>query len=572
MKLTQDNLITIIKKEVGFYNTPLRINPTFAKTQAEIIGLADYYYMSRYREGDTDSLGQHKVFYNIVNLPVEVAAKSLDIDTKNIRLQGEDWDSYWVSWIKGKELNLWMKNKYFGRQLNLYPLYLAKYGHLFLKKVRDEVMVVNPRQIIVRPDTEGIRETPILEHHKIACDAFIAMAKENGWEHYDLTSQEEQDGYVEFYEAYFPDKFLDSEYNYFIVRPGAEKVMVYLHLDKCPYKELSWEKVPGRFLGRGQVEKLFEDQIYLNRLANYKAEGLAWTAKHIWQTRDSNFNANLLGGTENGDVLNVKSELTPVAMEERNLGFYSYEEQKWESTAMKKAFSTDPVTGDRAPSGVPLGSSMLQAQMTAGYYDQKKEDLGSFVEEVIWDWVLPEFEKEHNKEHEVLIQNLISGTDDYSSKFFNFLLSQRMNKKRLGMMSQGKWLSEDQYQIIKGIQSDLLKKEGFKIERGAYGDLKSKIMIDIVGEHIDTPAKLSTLQVLVQMLGSNPQIMRDPQIKKIIFKTLDLAGFNPHDFEIDEETDTASAMQQVAPRGGSIAAPRTNSLPTSMPAVSYSSQ
>ena len=139
-------------------------------------------------------------------------------------------------------------------------------------------------------------------------------------------------------------------------------------------------------------------------------------------------------------------------------------------------------------------------------------------------------------------------------------------------MKQGKWLTEDQFGIMKGVRSDLLKHEGFKIEKGAYGNLKEKIMIDIVGEHIDTAAKLSTLQVLIQMLGYNPQIMRDPQIKKILFKTLDLAGFNPHDFEVDEDTSLMSEVGQIAPRGGSVAAPVMNNLPTSMPQVAYSNK
>jgi len=80
--LTQKDLMASIKFEVERFNIGLELNPSFAKTQLDILNLANYYYMSKYRDGDTDSLGQHKVFYNISVLPVEVAAKSLDIDTQ----------------------------------------------------------------------------------------------------------------------------------------------------------------------------------------------------------------------------------------------------------------------------------------------------------------------------------------------------------------------------------------------------------------------------------------------------------------------------------------------------------
>lgn len=574
-ELTKQNLIASIKNEEERYNIPLDINPSFARTQKSILDLVEFYYMSKYRDGDRDTLGQHKVFYNIVNLPVEVAAKTLDIDTKNIRLQGEDWDSYWTSWLKGKELDFWMKDKYFGRQLNIYPLYLAKYGHLFLKKVKDEVMIVNPRQIIVRPDAESLKETPILEYHRMQKDAYYSLAEKSGWADYKLSALEEKENpYVEFYEAYYPDGFFNDKYNYFIVRPGAQKIMVASKLETSPYKALAWEKVPSRFLGRGQVEKLFEDQIYLNRLANYKAEGLAFTSKHTYQTRDNNAAKNLLTGTDNGDILFVSSEITPIATEERNLGFYSYEEARWENTAMRKAFTSEPMTGERAPSGVPLGSTMLQAQMSTTYYDQKKEDLGSFIEEVIWDWVLPEFEKQNRKEHKILVENLISGTDDYSDKFFNFLLAKRMRKKKLDMMSQGKWLSNDQYKIIEGIQADLLRKEPFTVEKGAYDNLKHKVNIDIVGEHVDTPAKLATLQVLMQMLSSNPAIFQDKKIRKIIYKALDLSGFNPNDFDFEDgptETTMSATQGVAAQRGGSLSVPKVSTLPTALPQTAYSS-
>lgn len=573
--LTQSELVGQVQKEIERYNLALSINPPYAQRQKDIINLCDFYYMSRYRDGDSDTLGQQKVFYNIVVLPVEVACKSMDIDTKNIQLKSSG-ENYWTSWIKGKELDLWMKTKYFGRQLNLYTLYFAKYGHLFVKKVRDEVMVVNPRQVIVRGDAEDLEQTPILEHHSMPRDAYYKMAKESGWENYKLTPDEEKEGRdVEFFEMYYPKGFWDSDYNYFIVRPGAQKVMVATNLNENPYKALAWEKVPGRFLGRGQIEKLLEDQIYLNRLANYKAEGLHWTSKHIYQTRDNSLMANLLTGTDNGDVLFVKSELTPVANEERNLGMYSYEETRWENMAMRKSFTTESITGETAPSGMPLGTSMLQAQMTTGYYDTIKENLGSFVEEIIWDWVLPEFEKENNKEHELVIKNLIAGSDDYSNKFFEYCLSQRMKDRKIAFLKAGKWMTDDQYKIIKGVQSDLLKREKIKIKKGAYSNLqqdKADIMLDIVGEHIDSPAKLNSLWNLITLMGQNPAIMRDPNIKKPIMMALNLSGFNPHDFVLEEETDTISAAQQLAPQGGSVAAQPTNSIPTSMPGVAYSSR
>jgi len=122
--------------------------PSVATTQGELIDIINKYYLSQFRDGDTDVLGEKKVFYNIVNLPVEVAAKMIDLDTKDINLIGEDWGSYWPAWIMSKELRMWMKEKYFGKQLNLYSLILPKYGDLWVKKVGEDVLIVPIENLI----------------------------------------------------------------------------------------------------------------------------------------------------------------------------------------------------------------------------------------------------------------------------------------------------------------------------------------------------------------------------------------------------------------------------------------
>jgi hypothetical protein len=145
--------LTLITNELGYFRDfrPQSF-PRFTRNQQELIKLIDYYYISQYRDGDTDALGQKKAFYNISTLPVDVAAKELDLDTKNIRVYPEDWYSTYGCILFRAELEQWMKLGYFGRQLNYYSHLLSKYGHLILKKVGDEVRIVPIQNCIFRPD------------------------------------------------------------------------------------------------------------------------------------------------------------------------------------------------------------------------------------------------------------------------------------------------------------------------------------------------------------------------------------------------------------------------------------
>jgi len=567
--MTQKEIIGKIKQEVEYCEgTHLRGNPSYAKTQLNVLDLVDKYMNSQYKDSGLDDFNQPKPFYNIVSVPVEVAGKMLDIDTKDIILMSED-ENYWTSWIMEKELKFWMKDKQFGIQLNQYSDYLPRDGHLVVKKVDKEVQIVPLSNLRFRPDAVSLDKIPIIERHLYQVDEFIAIAKKRGWNNWkavveknnannsDKTLLDKSDQ-IEIYEAYFPDGLLDNKYNYFIISQG-EEMLAFANLSSSPYKHTSYKKIKGRTLGKGVVEELFNEQIYLNRTAIYKANGLYWTSKHMWQTRDNTIAKNLMSNIDDGEVMIVNSDITPVQMEERNLGFYNYDETKWEENAYKRTFAREPITGGRAPSGTPLGSTILQAQMSGGFYKQKKENLASFIKEILWDWVLPEFKKEKKEEHSVILKNILS-SDDMSEKFLKMQLDDRMNK----IVRKGNYMSPEQLQFRRAINADIIKNSKLKIPKGVYENLKQKMSIVITGEEIDTASKLTTLQTVFQMLGSNPGILRDKRVRKVFNKMLDIAGFNPNDLDLEEEPSIEDITGQnrgaEAQRGGSIATPQVPNM------------
>jgi len=560
-----NDIIKAIKSEIDYCETTkIKSNPSYTQTEMARLDLIDKYMMSQYRDSDTDSFGNQMVFYNIVSLPVEVASKMLDFDTRDIKLIDE-MGSYWETWLMEKELHFWMKDKYFGRQLNDFAFRLPRDGHIIVKKVDDDVQVVPLKNLRFRPDVNKLDDTPVIEKYEYQYDQFVSEAKKRGWDNWQKVKRMDdnvQDGNYEksgnkvcVYEAQFPNGFLKAQDNWYLVSYDGH-VLAYGDKDQS-YKGTHWEKVYDRLLGRGQVEKLFNEQIYLNRIGNYKAEGLHWSSKHLFQTRDSSMNTNLLGESENGEIFITNDPLTPVPVEERNLTFYNYEEGRWEKHANERTFTTDPVMGTRAPTGVPYSAQMLQAQMTKGFYDQKREDLGMFVKEILWDWILPEFKKDKKKEHKVLMRNLL-GSGSGSDKYFNMHLTAELNKEKMI-----KVMSPEVEQMKKALIAERLKGKKIEIPQGTYDNLKIKMDIVMDDENIDTAGKLQTLQMLLQMINSNPAIFQNKMTKDIIFKTLNLSGFNPNDFDFNDPVPTlqeASAGAQMQ-RGGSIAAPTMQTQP-----------
>ena len=569
-----------IENEVNFYkNTSLEQNPTFAPKMGDIYKLIDLFSVSRFRDGDKDSLGFKKVFFNIVNFVVDVCAKMLDIDTKDIYLVAEDGLSYWPSWLMGKELKFWMKDKYFARQLNQYCKEWPKYGDLWVKKVKDDVKWIPPQNMIYRVNATDYKTIPLIEKHVYGSDELRIVGKQAGWDNVEETikmstvSAQTPAGYgntvgvqevdvnngIVVYEAWFPVGYLEKEKkNWFIISKDSNLVLAESFKKDCPYKKLAWEQIPGRLPGRGRVEQLLEEQIYLNRIANYKSSGLHWTSKHIYQTTYTGIAKNLMTQVDDGEILISPSEIKPVINEERNLQAYGTDEVRWTDNAFKKTFTTEPVSGARAPSGTPLGSTVLQTQQATAFYKQKKEELAEFIKEILWDWIIPEFSKEKRKEHTILIENLMADGDGGSEKFFNLKLNERMNKLR----SVSTYLSPEQWAIRKSIQAEFLKKENIKVPKGFYDNIKYKLDIMITGEQIDVQARQSTLNVIFQILGSNPTILQDKTAKKVFFKMLDLSGINPKEL-FDDESATLQELAGAgrAQVGGSIAAPQPVSSP-----------
>jgi len=515
--------------------------PTYAPSQKDIIDLIDNYWVSRFRDNQKDELGFLKPFYNIVVNPTQVAAKMIDLDTKDIQIKAEDGQSYYPAWLFQKELVIWMKDTNFGKILNEIIYNLPKYGSVVLKKVGNDVQLVPLQNLVNNPTVRKLTDDLIIEVHEVTPERFSQLAEKHDWE---IDEVKVNDEMITFYEVYGEN----LEYKYNIVTKDG----VILHQDNrdCPYKELHWDKIEGRWLGVGQVERLFEAQIQTNRIEKYKSQALHWTSKRVWQTRDDTIKKNLMTDVKTGDLLFVNSEVNPVSTEERNLHAYVEAEQRWEALKDRLSFSYDVIRGERAPAGTPLGSAILQTRMAGGWFDLKREEIGIFLREVLFDWVIPQFAKEKRKEHKIMLGEF---NEDELTKLRNLIITNKTNKEILNLVKKGKVPSAREVDMVKSVVKRKVEQEKeLKIPRGYYDNLKYKIKITITNEQVDVAAKMQTLQTVLTMLATNPTILQDPRTKRVFYQLLDLAGISPVQFE--EEIPSLEERAEVqAQRGGSLA-------------------
>jgi hypothetical protein len=532
----------------------LEYAPTYATKQKDIIKLIDYYWVSKYQNGDKDALGFLKPFYNVIINPTEVASKMIDIDTKDIKVIAEDGASYYPAWFFSKELRVWMKEKGFGKLLNEIIYNLPKYGSVVLKKSGKNISLVPLQNLRNNTLVRKLEDDVICEEHIETISAFKKHSEDWGQDVIDKALDAWGKGIIEakWYEAYgdFSDVDGNKGENYYIFTDQG----IDLHKAKvdCPYKEVHWDKLEGRWMGRGQVERLFEAQIQQNKVANMKSQSLNWTSKRVWQTKDDGVARNLMTDVQNGDILRVNSEVTPVATEERNLSAYAEEESRWDLLAERLGFSYDVMSGKRAPAGTTLGATVLQTQMAGGYFDLKREDIGLFLKDVIFDWIIPMFKKDKRISHKIMISEF---SEDELITLRGLLTQFKVNKAILDYITKSNQVpSEEEIEALKQIVAIKVKGEKeIEIPESFYENLKYKIDIVITGEQIDLASKLTLSQMAMQLIGSNPTILQDPNTKKWFMQFLEAGGINPVQLESVENTQEQINTAQVS---GSMAKPR----------------
>ena len=551
-----------VNKEIEKYDkTRVKMNPTYAPNQKAIVELIDYYWMNRYKDGDFDTTGFKKMFFNVILPPTEVAMKMIDLDTKDIRIIAEDGQSYYPAWFFGKELKIWMKDKKnkdkktFGQLLNEIVLKYPKYGHLLAKKAKDTVHLVPLQNVKNRPDAKNILDSDlVIEIHEYT----TYQLKNQGWDEKKVQNiingkKFWKDEKIKIYEVHGD---VGSRSNYFIIPEGGDDkdVLFDSNFDRDDlYKEAKFDDIPGRAIGRGMPERLFESQIAKNQQEHWLRSGQRWSSKHIFQSKDDTIGKNLITDVENGDILTVLSEITPIAVEERNLPAYNWLDNKWDRHIQEMSFAYSQVKGERPPAGTPLGTSILQTNMAVQYYDVKREDLGMFIKDILYDWIIPSFKSQKNKKH-----GLMTGEfdEDELDKLRNLVLTNRTNSSVIKYIGKNMKLpSSREYGIIRAMEKENTNKsKEVEVPDGFYKDLKYKIDIIITNEQIDVASRLTTLQTVLQIIGSNPTILKDPRTRKVFYKLIDLAGFSPVDFGIDETSDLQEQVgTQNAELGGSIA-------------------
>jgi hypothetical protein len=487
-------------------------NGGYEFSQWETLQAIEYIDGSKFQSGDRDSEGQQKFYLNKASFRKEVASKNIDLDLKNFAFIPEEDQYEDGSILVRKRFRMWAKDNGLSDMLNESVDDFPKYGHIVAKRIGKEVELVPLMKLRVDQKAENLKDAKyvILEHSEMTLKDMEEMPDwdtsglDMKWD--DCITVYERYGYVplSFYkngknESYTKEDEKKSVYCVTYVAfdkvKNGDGAILFMEETDCPFVERKYEGVKGRWLGRGEIEKQFENQAIANMVFNLRKKSLAWSAKVITQTQDDILINNLVKEVRDGDVLKVNTPGGVWRVDTTNHANADFNavDQLVEQNADQRSFTFEVATGESMPSGTPFRLGAIVGQSVNAYYSKKREVLGLFWKEIIIEFMIPQFEK-NNKE---FIEALCS-----SEEGFETLRQHKMNRIKadayINAILSGQEVEPGVIDLIVEAEMAKVPIDYYRMTSDEVKNLKYRFDIDVTGESIDIPQKIETYTTLYQ--------------------------------------------------------------------------
>ena len=594
----QSSIYAQIRKEnEDFYNSSISVVPGYSFNQYDTLKRAHLYLNSKYENGGT-YLNRELIFFNITTAPCEVATKMLNVDTKNIRLWPMNPKSYFSTYLLEKELKLWLKNSKMGALLNKIAVDAPKYGSFVLEKTKDGAEAIDLRRLILDPTVERIKDSRFITtiHYMTP-----SQLRKTGWDNVDVAierfgspnlpesfqdsggniNQLQSTPYIKVYKRYgeVPKWWIDGGRSDETVRAlfivaGADVLEVNdqkqvvgeagVTLFKSrwytewPYRDFHYTRVPGRWLGMGIPEMLFDIQTRVNELKNAKRFSMELSSIHLFQTKDKTVVRNVLTDLQNGDLIRSPSGIEPVVNEERNLAAFKDEEATYMAQADRITFAYEAVSGQTFPSSTPATNALIATQQATNVFAFKREDLTIFLQEFFNDLVMHQLMRDLTPEHIMRFtgsaQELLKLDQAAAEIIANDFIKERL--------LAGEFIDPAEVEMLKQEAIQSYQKQGenrfLKVKKAFYDNAEFEFDFIIGNEQADPGVLAQNTQAVLLAVAQNQMILQDPRIKLLFFKYSELLGVSPAEMELADQ----QANQQIQQQQQAMGLPANIPMPT----------
>ena len=593
----------ILNQENLFQTVPITVTEGYDWSMYEHCKRTLMYLNSRFESGEFGD----KPFNNIILDKINLQHRAVDIDVVDINIFVDSAEEYYKSFLTRKYHEKWARTISLGDFLNDMVETWTDYGGVIVKNEYTGKPRVVPFNTIAFVDQTNMSKGPVCEKHFFTPDEL--MEYQGKWDNLELAitlaTKEHQEievdrsrkanktptQYIEVYELHgmLPEAYLDPEKgSYFKFIRQMWVVAFYKNEkgDKCgitlysgkehkaPYKFSVRDRIPGRALGRGGVEELFEQQLWVNYNEVLQKDMLDQASKIIYQTADPAFTTrNQTRNMKQGQVL-VYSEGKPLTQINTNpvaVQLFANKVEQWDSRAKTISASFDSISGEMSKSGTPFRLGLMQNQEAHSLHLYRKEKLGLFLQTIYRDWVIPYFSKEMSKGDtflaELSLDELQAVAEAVAVQAHNKFIKEKLLKANVGdedeIIALSKELEPEKVaEVSKLAKSNFLtggNKKFIEVFKEEMRDLPLDIEVVITGESRNNAFVAEKLSAIFAQIAQNPAVLQDPLMRQLFNEILETSGVSPTQFatlipKIAVRPDTPERQEQ--PIGSTINLPQ----------------
>jgi hypothetical protein len=310
-----------------------------------------------------------------------------------------------------------------------------------------------------------------------------------------------------------------------------------------------YKKLAGRWLGEGEVEKNFGNQVARNMIFNLRKRALAWSSKNIFQSMSDEVANNLVREVKDGDVLKIEANgaLTRVDTVNRSNADAGAIDTAVEENANQRSFTFESATGENLPSGTSFRLGAMMTNTVQSYYKLKRQKLGLFFTRLVTEDLIPIFERDNKEAGKVGFFDGEDGFDTLRMAKKEYMKGQILVEKVLKGDFEGLDTLTEQVDLLLSLKTS----DFYSFEENYWKNLKYQVAIEVTGESTDVVKKMETLTTLYTSMVQTG----NPNAESVLKRILALTGEKmPLQAGIQSPMgQMANPMQQA--QGGATAVP-----------------
>lgn len=583
----EKNIFALVRQETeDFVNNYIEVVPGYSFSQYQTLKRIHLYSNDRF-ENSQQYLGKDKIFFNIVNNPTELAATLLDFDTKHIKAYSRAPKSFDKLFLFNKELEYYFQKTDFATILNELSTDVCRYGSAVIQKTPKGIKIMDLRKLVLDPTVKRIQDSRFISIvHELTTSELRKMGKERGWDMKEVENIIEKCGqntppnsylddsgtnfnqiksspYIKVVERYgeVPEHFFGGKSNemvkslFIVAAPDLvsrnDKGEVYNEegtvlfksrwYKKYPFMDFHYTKTKGRWLGVGVVEKLFPIQVRFNELKNQLRFAMEHTSKRIYQTKDRTAYNNLLTDMDNGQILHTRSEITPIANENRDLSAFRLEEEAYYRAAQDITFSYEAVRGDIGAETTAT-TATISTQRAGSVFEFKRENIGNDMRNFLNEFIKPDVIKEITPHHVLVFSGNTEELNTFDDKFAQAKANKYFVQKLISTSQapDDTELEAFKLNIILNLKRGVIDRQ-VVIEEDYFADSDIWLDFNLTNESFDPATIMNGSNSVLIALAQNPGILQDPRLKVIFYKYMESMGVNPTEIELAEKSMSAGS-------------------------------